>query len=87
MISDVSGELRKYLTSKHVPTSLDPDLLFVFEVLEAGVWIAPTLFIEIVDFYLSLRVVVDDLCVGLSINSNRLGRDLIAARKVIVYRT
>ena len=87
MLSDEGAKLWKNLTSKHVPTSLYLDSLFVLEVLEAGVIIAPTLFIEVVDFYLSLRMIVNDLCVGLPIDSYRLSRDLIASRKVIVYRT
>ena len=84
MLTDVWAKLWKNLTSKHVPVSFNLDSLFVLEVLETGVLVAPALSIEEVNFYFALRVVVNYLWVGLAVNSYRLGRDLIAPRKVIV---
>ena len=84
MLSDVRAKLWKNLTSKHVPVSFNLDSLFVLEVFESGVLVAPALSIEEVNFYFTLRVIINDLWVGLAIDSYRLSRDLIAPRKVIV---
>jgi len=68
VLRNIIAEFRQDLSAEHVPVSLNPDLLLVLEVLEARVGVAPPLPVKVIDFDLTVRVIVNDLRVLFPVN-------------------
>jgi len=87
VLGDVVSKFGEKLPTKHVAFALDLDLLLLFDVLEARVFVAPALSLEKVNLDVAIWVMVDNLSVSLSIDSNFLFRNnsLAIASELVVH--
>ena len=76
VLLNVFREFGQNLTSEHISATLNLDLLLILQILETGVSIAPALPIEVEDFDLAIRVVVDHLGVLFAAHSELFFGDL-----------